>query len=123
MSKDLDQKIQEMGFGKLKLPLGQRVLIKLCPKMFMRKMAKSMGVKDILFDKAHELFSRVERIDLFPRGGADGRALTMILDNKTALFFYQEGDHFKYDGYEMGEYEKGEITVFDDIKNPKRPYA
>jgi len=25
------------------------------------------------------------------------------------------GNHFKYDGWEMVEYEKGEVTIFDNL--------
>jgi hypothetical protein len=28
-----------------------------------------------------------------------------------------DGDHFVYDGFEVGKYDKGDITIFDDIKN------
>ena len=71
-----------------------------------------MGVENPVFDKAHEVFAEIERIDIVPHVGTE-RGFRIILDGKTSLWFYQDGDHFKYDGFEMGEYEKGEVTVFD----------
>ena len=122
MSKEIDRECADLGVGKLKLPWGRRLLMKFFPKLFMRMMARELGVNNIVFDEAHKLFSKVQRIDIFPRGGSDGRALTLILDRKTALFFYQDGDHFKYDGFEMGEYEKGDVYVFDRLEHFKSPY-
>ena len=121
--KDLDQELVKSGVGKLKVPWHTKLLLKLRPKLYMRLAARRMGIKNPVFDQAHDLFSKSERIDLFPRGGSDGRSITMVIDRKTALFFYQDGDHFKYDGFEMGEYGKGEVTVFDQIKNVPGPYA
>ena len=44
------------------------------------------------------------------------RGFILVMDRKTALFFYQQGDHFSYDGFEMGQYNKGEVTVVDTLK-------
>jgi hypothetical protein len=44
----------------------------------------------------------------------------MVLDQTTALFFYQEDDYFKYDGFEIGEYQVGEVSVFDDVQQPTK---
>ena len=40
----------------------------------------------------------------------------LVIDQKDALYFYQDGDHFSYDGCEIGEYEKGEVTIFDNLE-------
>ena len=117
-----ESELEKLGIGKLGVPWHTRIMLKFWPRFYMWRAAKKIGVTDPLFDKAHEIFSKVERIDLFPSGGAEGRSLIMVLDSKTALFFYQDGNHFKYDGFEMGEYNKGEVTVFDKIKNPPTPY-
>ncbi len=90
-----------------------RLLLRLWPSMAMRYFSRQMGIVNPIFDKANELFSRTERIDLIPTG--IGRGFMIIIDRKTALYFYQDGDHFVYDGFEMGEYEKGDVTIFDGI--------
>ena len=43
------------------------------------------------------------------------RGLIITLDQKFTLWFFQDGDHFVYDGFEIGEYEKGDVTIFDSI--------
>jgi hypothetical protein len=76
--------------------------------------AKELGIANPVFDKARAVFGSAERIDLYPLSGSQ-RGFILVLDLKTALYFYQDGDHFKYDGFEMGEYEKGNVTVFDNV--------
>ena len=80
----------------------------------MRLFANEIGIENAIFNKAHELFSGVGNIDLFPTHGV--RGFILVMDRKTALFFYQQGDHFSYDGFEMGQYNKGEVTVVDTLK-------
>ena len=51
-----------------------------------------------------------QKIDIVPLGpGSQG--FQFIIDSSTSLYFYQDGDHFVYDGYEMGQYGKGEVTI------------
>ena len=91
-----------------------KLIFKLWPGLAMVRMARKMGISDPLFDEAQELFSRVRRIDVLP--SASGlRGFILVLDRKTALYFYQDGDHFVYDGFEMGRYDKGDVTIFDEI--------
>ena len=78
----------------------------------MKQMAKKMDIENPLFDKFHGVFSQTNRIDIFP-SGSGSRGFMIVIDKKTALYFYQDGDHFIYDGFEMGEYEKGDVTIFD----------
>lgn len=99
----------------MKIKRFEKILLLLSPKLGMKKLAKKMGIKNVLFDKAHELFSNVERLDIIPTQ-SETRGFIMILDGQTALYFYQNGDHFSYDGYEMGEYDKGDVTIFDHLK-------
>ncbi len=94
----------------------KKLLIKFWPKMAFRVFAKEMGISNPVFDKASEVFGRAERIDIHPLSGPS-RGFVIILDLKTALFFYQDGDHFVYDGFEIGEYEKGDVTIFDKISS------
>lgn len=92
-----------------------KLLLKFWPTLAMRRLAKDMGIENLIFDKAHEVFSEIQHIDLLPlRGGH--RGFMIILDRKTALYFYQDGNHFKYDGYEMGEYDRGDVTIFDNLR-------
>jgi hypothetical protein len=89
-----------------------RILLKLWPGLVMYFFAKKMGIKNVVFDRLHDIFSGVGRIDIFPTNSGS-RGFIFVIDGKTALYFYQDGDHFAYDGFEMGEYEKGDITIFD----------
>lgn len=98
-----------------KMPWWQGMIARFFPKLFFRWHARKMGIQDIVFDRAHDLFTRVQRIDIIPTG-AGTRGFILVLDRKTALYFYQDGDHFKYDGFEMGEYDEGDVTLFDHLK-------
>jgi len=80
----------------------------------MRRFAKDIGVEDPVSDKAHDFFTKSKRIDFIPLRGKS-RGFIIIIDRKSALYFYQDGNHFVYDGYEMGEYDKGDVTVFDRL--------
>jgi len=80
----------------------------------MKRFARLIVIKKPVFEKAHEVFGEAGRIDFFP--ASNGRGLILIMDCETALFFYQNGDHFIYDGYEMGTYNKGDVTILDGIK-------
>lgn len=91
-----------------------KLLLKLWPKLEMRRLAKNMAIDNVVFDKLHEVFGRVKTVDIFPNHG-NRRGFILVLDRQTALFFDQDGDHFKYDGWEMGEYNKGEVTIFDNL--------
>ncbi|HCR41884.1 TPA: hypothetical protein DIV45_00745 [Patescibacteria group bacterium] len=92
----------------------RKLLLKLWPILAFKLFAKEMGIANPIFDKAQDVFNSSERIDLYPTASAE-RGFILVLDLKTALYFYQDGDHFKYDGFEMGEYDKGNIAIFDHI--------
>ncbi len=84
----------------------------------MRFWAKKMRIENMVFDKLHEVFSQSKTIDLFPLNSVEyGRGFMLVLDRETALYFYQDSEHFKYDGFEMGHYEVGDVTIFDNLKN------
>jgi len=97
-----------------------RFLFRHWPNLALRLFAKEIGIQNIAFDKAHELFNRVNRIDFFPSRG--DRGFILVIDRKTALFFYQDGDHFEYDGFEMGPYARGDVTILDGIRERTTPY-
>lgn len=84
-----------------------RLFLRFWPHVGFKRLNKKLGIVNDVFDKADEVFRGSKRIELYPISG----------DLKTALYFHQDGDHFKYDGFEMGEYEKGDITIFDDIRH------
>jgi hypothetical protein len=44
----------------------------------------------------------------------NSRGFILTLDNEVSLWFNQEGDCFKYDGWEVGNYKDGDITVLDN---------
>lgn len=92
-----------------------KLMLKFWPSLVMKRFAKKLGIKDPVFDRIHQSFSKVNRVDLIPFEPGQ-RGFMIILDQKTALYFYQDGDHFVYDGFEMGEYEKGDVTIFDNLK-------
>ena len=106
--------------NKINISILEELLLKFCPTLAMRYFAKQIGIKNIVFDKFHETLFKVDRIDFFPVYG--GRGFVLVINNETALFFYQEGDHFVYDGYEMGKYNKGDVTILDNIKKNSPMY-
>ena len=63
----------------------------------------------------HEELAKSGRVDIFPFKGG-GRGFMLVLYKKDALYFHQDGDHFAYDGCETGEYENGDVTIFDNIE-------
>ncbi len=85
----------------------------------MTRLAKQMGINNSLFDEAHNLFSKVRRIDILPLTYGY-RGFMIVIDKKTALYFHQDYDHFVYDGFEIGKYEKGDVTIFDHLGREKQ---
>lgn len=101
--------------NKVKIGWLEKLLLRFWPTLAMKRFAREMGIENPPFGKAHDLFAGVERIDIIPfKSGY--RGFILVLDGKTALYFYQDGDHFVYDGYEMGKYDKGEVTLFDHLR-------
>lgn len=98
----------------LKINWFTKFLMRFAPKTFLRYAAEEQGVNPKKISQAMKLFGKCKRIDIFPCQA--GRGFIVILDRKLSLHFYQDGDHFCYDGFEVGEYEKGDVTIFDDIK-------
>lgn len=89
-----------------------KLLLRYWSRLTMKFFARKLGIENPIFARAHGLFSKTNRIDIFPIESGY-RGFIIVIDRKTALYFYQDGNHFVYDGYEMGEYEKGDVTVFD----------
>ncbi len=108
--------LKENNIKALAMPWWKKILFKFYPKMALRLMARKMKINNVIFDKLHDVFDKTDRVDIFPTSGNE-RGFILVLDRQTALYFYQDGGHFKYDGFEMGKYEKGDVTIFDDLKN------
>lgn len=92
-----------------------RFLLRVWPMAGIKVLARELGFDSKEMEKADELFSG-KKINIIPLEGGT-RGFQIILDNSTALYFYQDGDQFVYDGTEVGMYDKGDVTIFDDIKN------
>jgi hypothetical protein len=105
---------KKMEKKELKIDWLAKLLFMVWPKMGVKYLALRMGVDDSAARNSHDVFSKVKRVDIFPaKNGL--RGFIIILDNKTGLYFFQDGDHFSYDGYELGNYKKGDVTLFDRI--------
>lgn len=105
--------------GEFKPDFLTRILLKFRPQAGFKRLNRKLEIENDIFDKADAVFQKAERIELYPISGSH-RGFVLVIDLKTALYFYQDGDHFKYDGFEIGEYEKGNITVFDNINDVER---
>ncbi len=93
------------------IPFWLNVLFIFWPRMAIRYIAWQTNFPIRTVEKLHEAFGRSGRIDIFPL--LERRGFMLVIENKLSLWFYQDGDGFKYDGFELGEYEKGDISVFD----------
>lgn len=89
-----------------------RFLLRVSPLRGVKRLSRQFGIDPDVADKAHVLFENIKRVDIVP-SKSGFRGFQLILDQSTALYFYQDGDHFVYDGFEAGDYEKGNVTVFD----------
>ena len=90
-----------------------RFLLKTAPYRGAMRLARMMGFDDTLGKNLHQFFARTNRIHVEPlRSGR--RGFQLVINNMTALYFYQNGDHFEYDGFELGAYKDGRVTVFDE---------
>lgn len=96
----------------IKISWYRKLLLKFWPRLAFRGFAKELGIDNLGFEKGQEVFGNAGRIDIYPVSG-NIRGFILVLDLKIAFYFYQDGDHFVYDGFEMGEYQKGDVTIFD----------
>lgn len=112
---DFESKKIKFDFKNLResgVSLKTRLLLRIWPLAGIKNLSREMGIDPDLAGKAHAAFQDTERIDVVPLQSG-GRGFQLIIDGSTALYFYQDGDHFVYDGFENGTYEKGDVTVFD----------
>lgn len=92
-----------------------KIILKLFPTWGMKRLARKGGVENMVFDKLHEVLTGVDRVDIQPFMSGT-RGFVLVLDRETALYFQQDGDKFVYEGYEMGKFEGGDVTVFDELR-------
>lgn len=117
---NLDLKKIRWNFKNLKegsVSFWTRFLLRISMTRGVRSLSKKLGLDYDIADKAHDLFENIKKIDVVPLKSSQ-RGFQLILNRSTALYFYQEDDHFKYDGFEIGEYDKvGNVTIFDNLKD------
>lgn len=91
-----------------------KAFFRFLPQGFLRYAAWRQGVRIKKLGYAEKLFADCRSIDIQPLSGGN-RGFILFLDRQFSLWFFQDGDHFIFDGYEIGEYEAGEVTVFDRL--------
>ncbi|MFA6587682.1 MAG: hypothetical protein WCT08_01295 [Patescibacteria group bacterium] len=94
------------------LPWYFRLLFRLFPRITANFLGRKMS-GGIDFATLQKILEKTKCVDLIPLNTENDLGFQIILDSKVALFFSQDSDHFAYDGYEVGEYDKGEVTVLD----------
>ncbi len=99
----------------MKINWFSKLLMHWHPAGFFRLAAREQGVAYDKVEASEKLFRDAKRVDFQPSGGSNGRGLIITIDNNLSLFFCQDGNTFSYDGFEMGPYENGEVTVFDKL--------
>lgn len=94
-----------------------RTLLAIALPWGLGRLARELGGPGIEMSKqAHALLAKAERIDLIP-SQSDLRGFQLVVDNMLSLYFVQDGDHFIYDGFELGRpIEEGDVTIFDGMK-------
>lgn len=119
--KDLENKKIRWDYKNLKesgVDFWTIFLLRVAPIRGIKRLSRKMGIDPDIADKAHSLFANSERVDIIPSNSGK-RGFQIVINSSTALYFYQDGDHFVYDGWESGEYEKGDVTIFDNLDNPR----
>lgn len=114
MEDDLND-LQPGDLSRLKIPWHKKLLLKFFPRLFLKMSAREMDIDYSIVVKAGEIFGDGKKIHIQPLSGQN-RGFIIFVDNKISYWFFQEGDHFEYDGFEMGEYDDGDVQVFDGLK-------
>jgi hypothetical protein len=97
------------------LPWVTRFLFRLSPILGTRSLLRLLNFDVKLIDRANDLFLNAETIDIHPVKSSS-RGFVLTLNREISFFFYQNGGSFAYDGFEVGEYEPGDVHIFDKIK-------
>lgn len=90
-----------------------KFLLRFWPSAGIKYLAIKQGNKNRIFGKLHNCLVTVKRVDFFPFLSNE-RGFMIVLDNEISLWFLQNGDYFIYDGFEIGKYNNGEVTVFEN---------
>ena len=93
-----------------------KLLLRFRPNLGIKILARKQEIKNSPFEQLHDIFAKSERIDISPYASGS-RGFIITIDQNTALYFNQDGDHFIYDGFEVGKHEKGEVTIFDNTRS------
>ncbi len=112
---DLEGKTIKFDFKNLReggIRFWTRVWLRFLPVYGVRRLSRELGIDPAVAENAQRIFKDTKRIDIVP-STSGVRGFQLIIDRATSLYFYQDGDHFVYDGFESGDYEKGDVTVFD----------
>lgn len=100
----------------MKLNWYTKYLMRFNPRGLFAQAAREQGIDNRKIDAAEALFRNAKRIDIQPLSGEHGRGFIITINNGLSLWFNQDGDAFVYDGFEIGPYDNGDITVFDSLK-------
>jgi len=99
------------GQGRTELPHWyDDILFRYVPFLWLRWVAYRKHIKHPPF-RLDKLLRKYKKVHI--KFHHDVRGFRLELDNQVSLWFEQRGDHFEYDGWEVGDYEDGEVTVFD----------
>lgn len=101
--------------GEIKFNWFTKLSLRFAPWNFFKYAAKEEGLNPKKIDWAEGLFRDSKRVDIQPLTERS-RGFIITIDNRLSLWFNQDGDCFKYDGFETGPYDNGDVTVFDSKK-------
>jgi len=93
------------------MPWYLKLVLKFCPSLFFKHYAAEQNVKYKDLERANDLF--LDKKVHFQSLSGKGRGFIIQLNNSLTLWFYQDGNHFVYDGFEMGQYDDGDVTCLD----------
>jgi uncharacterized membrane protein (UPF0136 family) len=110
------KEIDQMFLEQAKVSWLTKILLGISLSWGLSRLARELSLPGIeTSKKAHALFQKIERVDFVP-SRSPMRGFQIILDGLLSLYFSQEGDHFIYDGFEMGPYDEGDVTVLDKLR-------
>jgi uncharacterized membrane protein (UPF0136 family) len=110
------EEIDQAFLEKARVSWLTKILLGISLSWGMARLARELNLPGIeASKKAHALFQKIGRIDFVP-SRSTMRGFQIILDGLLSLYFSQEGDHFVYDGFEMGPYDDGDVTVLDKLR-------
>lgn len=85
------------------------ILQHLLPGLWIKRVCRKMGISKSPLE-LHQALSEFEHVYVIPSKSGI-RGFRLVLDDEIALYFFQNDDHFEYDGWEVGKYNKGKSTL------------